>query len=103
MWWIGIIIGTISVSLNNLWMKNADISSIKNFLFSLPILIFINYCFWYSYSKSPAYLWAWLVSIIVAAICSISIETFILKEVVMTPKIFIGILLIISGLTIIKL
>ena len=102
MWWVSIILAVSTMSFFNIFLREADIWSLKNFLISLPSIIIINYLYWIGYSKAPAFIWAWMLSLIFGAIFAVGIEYFYFKEVDINIKVLIGLFLIMLGLIFIK-
>ena len=102
-WWIGILLGTGASVLTNAVARKFDIWSLKAFFIFLPIIIVINYAYWYAYKYAPSFVLAWIYCIAISTILSLSIETFILKEVEFNYKIIMGIFLIIIGSVVVKL
>lgn len=103
MWVMGIL-GAVSIlSFFNMWIRTADMYSIKNFFISLPVLIIVHYLYWIGYSKAPAFIWAWLTSVVVGAFLALGIEYFHFQQVNINIYTISGILLVILGLGIIKM
>lgn len=102
MWWVVSILLTVSLScyLNyrvRIYDDIFDIGLIKY----LPLVVFINYLYWYSYKNCSSYFICSLVCLIMLALISSIIDVFILKEIEYNTYNKIGIIFIIIGVILI--
>ena len=103
-WWVvAIILSSISVSVYNAWMRDANLLTLNAFIISLPIIIWINYLYWIAYSMSPSFIISWVLSIVCCGVCVFFIEYVYFKEIILNMYNISGIILIIFGLILMRI
>ena len=99
MWLISIFFAVLIASFLNYFVRaySINIWNIKIIIGCIPIIMVVNYLYWYGYMKANSFLICWVVCIAIGAIISFFIDLFLLKEVVFNIKVISGIGFIIVG------
>ena len=63
----------------------------------IPVVITINYCYWYGYSKASSFIVCWVLTVALGAIMSFFVDLFLLKEIGADYKFIAGIFFIVVG------
>lgn len=96
-WWVGTVIASICGIYMNMYFRIKEISLI-NTLRCLPILIIINFGFWYGFRQSPSFVLTFLLMVAIPFILNIMIGVLYFKEIIEVRQI-IGIILFLLGIT----
>lgn len=98
-WIISIFFAVLISSFLNYWVRaySINIWDIRVILGCMPIIMIVNYLYWYGYMKANAFLVCWIMCIAIGAIISFFIDLFLLKEVGLNIKVISGTILIVIG------
>lgn len=99
-WWIGTIIGAISLATLNSLERRMNITFV-NALSLLLILIICNQAFWYGFKNAPSFMFCWVLGSIIAGSLGWMSNIFILNEPTNSLQIL-GWILSIIGILLVK-
>ncbi len=94
-WWIGTLIGGVTLALMNALKKGMDITAL-NFLCILPLLITVQLGFWYGFRHGDNFTVTWFTGSAMSATSAIMISLLYFKEP-FKYTILVGVLLIVAG------
>lgn len=100
MWWIGTIIGALSLVTLNSFERKLEITFF-NILILLPILIICNQGFWYGFKNAPNFMFCWILGSVIAGTFGWISNMLILHEPTNLTQIA-GWMLSIAGLLLMK-
>jgi len=100
LWWLGTIIGALSLVLLNSLKQGMDLwplsTGLKNFLILLPILCLVQLGFWYGFRHAPSFVRCWFFGSACSALLGIlSGVVFFDKTLTLTTAL--GVALVLSG------
>jgi len=96
-WWVGTFIASACGIYMNIYFRVKEIS-LFNTLKCLPIIIIINFGFWYGLRQSPSFILTFLLMVGIPFILNVIIGILYFKETIELRQ-FIGIILIMLGIT----
>lgn len=99
LWLISIFFAVLIASFLNYLVRaySINIWDIRVAIGCIPIIMIVNYLYWYGYMKANAFLICWVACIAIGALISFIIDLFLLKEVGLSIKVISGIIFIIIG------
>lgn len=95
-WWVGTVIGAISLVMLNTYERVHHITDLRSHLFVVPLLIIMNLSFWSGFLYAPSFIQAWFIGSAMCAVGAWLAHLFILKEPICLMHI-VGFVLVFAG------
>ena len=87
------------IQIATIYLMRVDI--LKSFLFAIPFILIHQYLFLYNYTKAPNFIVIWFITVAVTSLSSLVVGHFVFKDILTTYQL-VGVILIISGLVLLK-